>query len=197
VENTARDEVCPADLAKRLFELETGTYKRVLHPLEEGVEDDTTGEKIAREEIAKQTGLSTAHIGNLIRAHKNLSDSVKKMWRKHNTPLSKVIKWSAIKDEGEQMQAFGEWKEQIDLEKTEGKKRKPRKAKAEKSESESESSTEGGNVCPTKAELRDEIERLVAKMEKQKGAELQVTEAKYKTLRWVVGDISRSTWMKG
>ena len=200
VENTARDAMHPSDLGKRFAELEAGTYRRVLSAAGSEEGDDTVGQKISRKEIAKHTGVTVSHIGNLIRVEQKLSDAVKKMWRKHDVPMSKIFKWAALEDDDSQMEAFGTWKEELDAEKSEGKKKKKSKeaeAAAEGSEEESEGE-EGGETSsapqgPSKSEMRSQKETLQEKIDsgKLKGEELAVAKAKHKTLRWVLGDINR------
>ena len=195
VENTARKDMHNADLAKRFAELESGTYRRIINPAAEG-EEETVGEKLSRKEIARHTGLSVAHIGNLIRSYQNLGPSVLKVWNKFDIPLTQVIKWAAIPDEEKQLEKFGEWKEQQDLEKAEGKPK--RKARVAKDEEESEESDEGTTSAPqaqgpSKSEMRSQKEALEEKVksEKLKGEDLVTAKAKLKTLRWVLGEINR------
>ena len=201
VENTARAEIHPADLAARLAELESGTYRRVLSPIKEG-EAVTTGEKLARKEIANQTGLSTQHIGNLIRCHQKTCDALKKLWRKHEIPMARVFKWSVL-DEEAQLEAFAEWKEQQDLEKEEGKKRKKKGEEEEETviDVDSDEELEEGEAeevettpsGPSKSEIRHQLKSRQEKIEsgKLKGPELEVEKTKVKVLRWILGEITR------
>lgn len=195
VENTARDDMHPSDLAKRFADLEAGTYRRIINPTAEG-EEVTVGEKISRKEIARHTGMSTAHIGNLIRVHENLGPSVTKMWRKHEIPMSKIFKWAAIKDEEVQLNEFGSWKEQQDAEKTNGKKKKKKAAGANgaaEAGGETESSGGGGGGGVSKSEMKDQLAKLEVKIEKLKGVKgeeekLLIAETKHHTIEWVLGD---------
>lgn len=199
VENTARADMCDADLAERITQLTEGTYQRVLHPTAEG-EEEAPAEKVDRKTICEHTGLSRSHVDNLIRAHKNLCDGVKRHWRSKEIPLSKALEWAALKDdegkvdEDAQVEAFTEWKTEKEAEKAEraangGKKRRASKA------SEASEETWGSDTprVRTKAEFEEELEKLQTKLseEKLRGTELEVTKAKEKTLRWALGLISR------
>lgn len=205
VENTARADIHPADLAARLAELESGTYRRVLNPgngeaTAVGGDEKTTSEKLARKEIANQTGLSPQHIGNLIRCHQKTSDALKKLWRKHEIPMARVFKWSVL-DEEAQLEAFAEWKEQQDLEKSEAKKKKTKdKDEAvinmdndDELETEETEEVEVAPSGPSKSEIRHQLKARQEKIEsgKLKGPELEIEKTKVKVLRWILGEITR------
>jgi len=83
VENIHRDDLRTADLAARLHDLSTGDYPR------------EKGEEVivySKEDLAAQLGLSVSHVTNLIRAHANLTPSVRKEWQKHELPQNLIFK---------------------------------------------------------------------------------------------------------
>lgn len=209
VENTARKDMRNADLAKRFYELENGTYRRIINPAAEG-EEDTVGTKLSRKDIARHTGLSTGHIGNLIRSYEQLGPSVMKMWGKLDIPLTQVIKWAAITktevdedtgkkitvgDDEKQLEQFGEWKQRQDEEKSEGKPKRKKAAKSDEGDSEEGEEgeeAEGEANPPTKRQVKEQIEILEAKFEKLEGEKLAVAKGKHKALRWVLGQVDTS-----
>ena len=195
VENTARKDMHNTDLAKRFAELESGTYRRIINPAAEG-EEETVGEKLSRKDIARHTGLSVAHIGNLIRSYENLGPSVLKMWHKFDIPLTQVIKWAAIKDEEKQLEKFGEWKERQDLEKAEGKPKRKAKGASNggKEEEDGEETSEGEGEAnpPTKRQIKEQVALLEAKYEKLEGEKLAVAKGKVRALRWALGQVDTS-----
>jgi len=87
IENIGRQEVKAADLAQRLHDLERGDY-----PVEKG----ETARKYTKEELATQLGLSASHVTNLIRAHANLADPLRKAWQKHDLPQNLVFKCAGL-----------------------------------------------------------------------------------------------------
>lgn len=193
VENTARSDMNTVDLAKRFHELETGTYRRILKPLKEG-EEAGINAKIPRKEIAKHSGFSVSHLSNLIRIHTKMSDTVKEMCQKHEIPMAKMFKWSAIEGEEEQLAAFEEWKSAVDAEKAEGKKPKSKKDKKDKDDEGDDEGDETETVSgPSKSEIKSQFAALDEKIKEGalKGEELLVAKTKHKTLRWVLGEIVR------
>lgn len=194
VENTNRLDMNTVDLAKRFHELETGTYRRILKPLKEG-EEPGINAKIPRKEIAKHSGFSVSHLSNLIRIHTKMSDTVKEMCQKHDIPMARMFKWSAIEGEEEQLAAFEEWKSAVDAEKAEGKKPRGKKGKDKGDEGgEEDEGDETETVSgPSKSEIKSQFAALDEKIKEGalKGEELVVAKAKHKTLRWVLGEIVR------
>lgn len=93
-ENIHRDELCTADLAARLHDLSTGDYPR-----------DKGEEAIiyTKDDLAAQLGLSPSHITNLIRAHVNLTGSVKKVWQTDDLPQNLIFKAAAMTIKEEQV----------------------------------------------------------------------------------------------
>jgi hypothetical protein len=208
IENTSREGNDPVDLGRRCHELETGTYRRMMVPLAEG-EEPTAGQKYSRKEIAKQSSMTVGHIANLIRVYRNIAPAVVKMCRKNGVPVSKMIAWAGDKgltetvvdeesgkktlapDEAKQTEVFGEWKARQDQEKEEGKpnkKRKPKKgsAAAEKEESE-------GPEPVSKSEIRSQLANLDERIKTEglEGEDLLIAKTKHKTLRWVLGMITK------
>lgn len=141
IENIGRQDVKTADLAQRLYDLERGEY-----PREKGEE----ARKYTKEELAAELGLSISHVTNLIRAHANLADSVKKAWQKHDLPQNLVFKAAGMTVKEEQV---------IELRDDKGKKLKD----------------EDGNVKTktVKVTVPDESgqEKLVSKWQRAKEAE--------------------------
>ena len=200
LENTARDEMHPLDLGRRFAELEAGTYRPILAPLADG-EEVTVGQKISRKELSKRTGVTEGHVGNLIRVHQKLSDTIKKSWKKSEIPFNKTLKWvgKEFKTEEDQLEAFGEWKQAQEDEKTNGKpKRRPNGAAAAEAEAaESEDSDDGGaDAAPqgvSKSEIKSQLASLDEKIKEGtlKGDELLIAKTKQKTLKWVLGILVR------
>ena len=200
LENTARDEMHPLDLGRRLAELEAGTYRPILAPLADG-EEVTVGQKISRKELAKRTSFNESHVGNLIRVHQKLPDAIKKAWKKNEIPFNKALKWvgKEYKTEDDQLEAFGEWKTAQEEEKANGKpKRRPNGAAAAEAEAaESEGSDEGeseqGPQGVSKSEIKSQLAGLDEKIKEGtlKGDELLIAKTKQKTLKWVLGILVR------
>jgi ParB/RepB/Spo0J family partition protein len=94
IENIHRNDLRTADLAQRLFDLERGDY-----PREKGEEVI----KYTKDELSAQLGLSISHVTNLIRAHANLADDVKKVWQKNDLPQNLVFKMAALTTKEEQV----------------------------------------------------------------------------------------------
>jgi len=194
-ENLERKELHVSDQAARFHELVNGTYPRVLHPDPAGGEK-TVGEKIDKKELARRTGLTEPYISNLIRAHRQVTPDVKKMWKRFDVPLTTVLKWAPLEPE-KQLEEFGAWKQEKDRVEAEGKAPKKEKEKPSKSngKNESEESATEVRAAPTKGEVLEELGLYTARLEKGglRGTELEVLKAKHKALRWVLGDISRET----
>jgi len=191
VENV-RDDVHPADLARRLSELEDGSYPRVIETAGEAL--DAGEGKLERVEIAQKTGLSKSHIGNLIRIHNKVSDDIQKAWRKLNIPLTLIIKWASLPEE-DQAAALEEWKAEEAEKRANGGKRKKRGAAAESEEEESEEEESGdegdGEKLPSKAVIRDRLAQLKESAEEAKGQDAHFLKGVVKGLRWVTGEIKR------
>lgn len=200
VENTARDEMHPLDLGRRLSELEAGTYRPILTPLADGAEE-TVGQKTSRKELAKHTGITESHVGNLIRVHQKLPDAIKKAWKKNEIPFNKALKWvgKEYKTEEDQLEAFGEWKTAQEEEKANGRpKRRPNGSAAAESEAaESEDSDEGGGDSAPQGVSKSEIKSQLAGLDEKikegtlKGDDLLIAKTKQKTLKWVLGILVR------
>ena len=186
VENTARDQVHPADLARRLADLESGAYLGEPKEDENGVVEKVEG--IKRKMIAERTSMSVSHINNLVRSHNTLCEPAKKAWIKKNVPMSKIFQWAKLEEE-DQLVALAEWEDEqaeAAADKASGKKKK-KKAAAE---------AEGGSSV-SKKEIR---EYLADFQEKSKDPEFskeaskeEKLELKWKiqALRWVLGEIKR------
>jgi ParB-like chromosome segregation protein Spo0J len=208
IENTSREGNDPVDLGRRCHELETGTYRRMMVPLAEG-EEPTAGQKYSRKEIAKQSSMTVGHIANLIRVYRNIAPAVVKMCRKNGVPVSKMIAWAGDKgltetvvdeesgkktlapDEAKQTEVFGEWKARQDQEKEEGKPNKRKKAKKGSAAAEREESE--GPEPVSKSEIRSQLANLDERIKTEglEGEDLLVAKTKHKTLRWVLGMITK------
>jgi len=95
-ENLGREDLHPLDVAQRLFDLidKKGAY----------------GARYTKNDMAERLGKSVAHIENLIRVTRKLSDDVKTALRetKFKPSISTLFAW-AVLDEAEQMKAFKKW----------------------------------------------------------------------------------------
>jgi len=184
-----RDEVHPADMARRLSELEDGSYPRVIEI--GGATLDAAEGQLSREVIASVTGLSKSHIGNLIRIHNKVCEDVQKAWRKHNIQLTTIIKWAKLSEE-DQMAALEEWKAE-DAEKRSGEKKGGKAGKgAEEAESESSGEDEDtGDKPPTRTVIAARLAQLKETAEEAKGQDAHFLKGVVKGLRWVTGEIKR------
>lgn len=189
VENTQRKDVHSADLACRLFELDRGTYPGV------AIAADGSGAlPVPREIICERTGLTSAYVGNLIRAWGRLVEKVRREWRKKDIPTDIVIRWGKLKTEEEQIAALEEWKSQIA-------EVAARKAAGEKnvkaagrSPEDSEGSEEAAENAPKKRKvIAEHLEKFMDRRESEKlsARDLDIVDAKIATLRWVMGETKR------
>lgn len=199
-----REDPNPIDLGHRLSQLELGTYRPMLQPTAEG-EEPPVGEKISRKDLAKHAGMTVGHIANLVRVARNLSPSVQTMCRKNDVPVNRMIAWATltteeadeetgkkfvVPDEAKQEEVFGAWKVARDQEKEEGKPNKKKKGKkSKKDKAEDETGPEPVSRSEIKSQLAKLDEKLAA--ETLEGEDLLVTKAKHKTLRWVLGHITK------
>jgi ParB/RepB/Spo0J family partition protein len=179
VENTARDTVHPADLARRLADLESGAY------LGDTAEGEPKNEGIKRKVIAEHTSLSVSHINNLVRAHTKLCEPAKKVWVKKDVPMSKVFAWAKLEEE-EQLEALRVWEEEQAndaADKASGKKKKKKGAAAD--------DADGGAV--SKKEIREYLADFQERAKDTSYSKEEKLEMKWKiqALRWVLGEIKR------
>jgi ParB-like chromosome segregation protein Spo0J len=182
-ENTAREDVHPYDQAKRFFELETGA---ISVPSEtEGGEPEVV--KLARKEIALATSLSQAHIGNLIRSFKNLSEDSKKAWRKHDLPLSfvfelaRTVDGAPVSDE-EQEETLAEYLAAKEAENATGRRRKNKNKNKD-----GEGGEEGGS--PKRKVVKDLFNVLCGQADDVKGLEKAFLMGKIQGIRFMTGDV--------
>lgn len=199
VENTARKDVHPADLARRLSELASGTYTRVISPGDEITTDtdiaaDGTKTKkkkkhegIDRKIIATQTGIVISHVNNLIRVHEKLAPAATKFWRKHDVPMMIIFR-IAVLTEDEQLEVLHTWKENRDAEKTSGKKKKKEKGGGASNASDED---DGSSVAPPRSEVREKLQALQEKLESAKGTDAHLIKGHVQALRWALGEIKR------
>lgn len=178
VENTARDAVHPADLARRLADLESGAY------LGEAEEGAPKNEGIKRKIIAEHTSLSVSHINNLVRAHTKLCEPAKKVWVKKDVPMSKIFMWARLEEE-EQLEALRVWEEEQAndaADKASGKKKKKKVAAED---------TDGGAV--SKKVIREYLADFQERAKDTSYSKEEKLENKWKiqALRWVLGEIKR------
>lgn len=180
-ENTAREDVHSFDQAKRYFELETG------------IEHDGETVKLTRKEIAQATSLSLAHIGNLVRSYKHLSDDSKKAWRKLDLPLSFVFQLARTEDgkpisDEQQEEELSEKLAQMEAEAAAGGKKRRKKGKDDEGDEDGDSD---GASKATMKDLRDRIEYLQGVLEEGgiRGMEKAYAEGKLQGLRFAVGEI--------
>lgn len=190
-ENTIRKDVHSADLARRLYELEQGTYPGV------AIDVDGNGAlPIERGVICLRTGLSNGYVGNLIRAWSKLVDKIRREWRKRDIPTDVVIKWGKLKTEEEQVAALEAWKEEIaaaEARKAAGLKREKASSKGDADGGE-EPSEEAG---PKKRKIiAEHLEKFTARRESEvlSARDLEIADAKISTLRWVLGETKRLTF---
>lgn len=109
-ENLGRVNLHPLDLAQRLFDLtdKKGAY----------------GAKYTMKQLAERLQKSTAHVENLVRVRRKLSDEVWKAAResKYEVPARVLFAWAAM-DEAGQAKAFKAWETQQEKIATQGRKR--------------------------------------------------------------------------
>lgn len=91
-ENVQREAVSYLDLAECMHQLATGTY-----PVPEG----ETAEAVDREEISSRFGVSTAHVGKLLKIFRNIDADVARSARRADAPVRLLIQLSAIEGDGE------------------------------------------------------------------------------------------------
>lgn len=109
-ENLGREDLHPLDVAQRLFDLidKKGAY----------------GAKYTTKQMAERLGKSIAHVENLVRVTRKLSDDVKTSLResKFKPAISTLFSWLVL-DEAEQMKAFKKWEAQQEKIAAHGRKR--------------------------------------------------------------------------
>lgn len=194
-ENTGREDVSSFDQAKRFFEMEEGIpvgdqdgakRRRGSPDAEGGVSEgeDEAREVVSftRKEIAEATALSISHIGNLVRAWRDLSDESKKAWRKHELALSFVFSISKMTHE-EQETAIEEYL----AEEEKGKKRKKKAAGGD--------DEEGGGKASAK-DIKNLLEVLYGKVENHEDGSQKLSkvekaylDGKIQALRFAIGAI--------
>jgi ParB family chromosome partitioning protein len=87
IENIHRHDLPAVDLAQRL------------HDLESGDAPGTDGKKYSKAELAKMLNKSQSHVGNLIRAIKNLTGEARKVWRAKDVPTTVIFAWAGMSEE--------------------------------------------------------------------------------------------------
>ena len=183
----ARDDIPDYDMAKRLFELS----------------DDKGKYGIKRSMLEKATCKSKTAVGKYISTWENICAKVKKAWEASThgelkdvdgkpivLPTVRVYEWSK-KDEKTQhklLEAF------LDHDRAEV---EPEEDDEEKGEGKGSKSNGGGEETartPKKTEIREFLEKLDAKAEKD-GKLSKEDIGRQKALRWVIGDLGRRTMM--
>ena len=104
MENLQRQDLPTIDLAQRL------------HDLEAGEAPGTDGKKYTKVELAKIINRSQSHVGNLIRAIKNLGADARRVWRSKDVPTTVVFAWAGMDEEAQSaaVAAYKEEQERID-----------------------------------------------------------------------------------
>ncbi len=99
-ENVARDNLTSYDLAKRCVELRDSMK----------LSQAKIASELAAGQDFKGEGMSRSYIGNLMRAFDSLHPKIKEAWKNEDPSLSLVllIKWGAMDDQDEQMEAWNE-----------------------------------------------------------------------------------------
>jgi len=109
-ENLGREDLHPLDVAQRLFDLidKKGAY----------------GAKYTTKQMAERLGKSVAHIENLVRVTRKLSDDVKTALKesKFKPGISTLFAWLSLDEDG-QMKAFKKWEANQEKIAAEGRKR--------------------------------------------------------------------------
>lgn len=181
-ENTGREDVHPADLAKRLFELETGTFPGA---------DELGNPKVERADICKRLALSGSYVSNLVHAWRVLSPELRRAWRHEDVPTDQINVWKKVKGEDEQLEALNHWRAARDAKKAAkaAGKKKGKKAKADAGEKVKFEPKKRGEINEQLAKFEEKIEKGPA----LSARDLEVAEAKIATLRWVIGATKRLT----
>jgi ParB/RepB/Spo0J family partition protein len=185
IENV-RNDVHPHDLSARLRFLEAG--------------DEATGRApLDRKELAQATGLSVSHIGNLVRLNTKLAPMILENWVKNDLPLTWLLSIAKLDHEG-QLTEYKKWlsgeikaKEKAkakDGEETSGKGGKG-EGGGEGGGGEDEDEDDGKNNAPSKSEVRDQLAKLQAKLEKLDGDAALIAQGKIHAMRWMTGEITR------
>lgn len=182
--NTSVTALHPADLAKRLYELEAGTYPTL---------DGSAPVPLERKAICEAVGLGTSYVGNLIRAWKRLAEPIRVEWAarrgKDAITTDEVIGWAKLKEAG-QIEAFEGWLAEQEARK----KRKEAGEKGKQGKKRGGKDDETKAVPVTRGELRKKLDAFRDKIENGpalKGHELARAEAKVEALRWAAGELTR------
>jgi ParB-like chromosome segregation protein Spo0J len=190
-ENTGRRDLNDYDLGKRLFELED--------------EDGKYG--IKRAMIQRQTGLSRSRISMLINCYTNASPTIRKAWsaslkgellggndKPVTIPTTRIADWvkKEPKEQQARLEAFLDG-DRPTLSKEEDEEDEAEDTEPSKPKSSAKGKEEDVARAPTRAELRDEHDRLE---EKKKAATktsdwTDLDAGRFQMIRWVLGMISR------
>lgn len=189
-ENTQREDLRAADIAKRFHELLSGTYPRT--------DSNDLGEPVPLKTIALESGKSDGYIRHLATAWKKLSGVLREAWRELDVPTDIAIAWGRL-PEDEQFLALEEWtKAQERDQKRAIRDRATKRAEDEESGGggTSAGATDEGKPKPrTASEIRTYLDKLQAKLDGPRlpARDQDVINAKVEALEWAEGRRKRLT----
>jgi ParB-like chromosome segregation protein Spo0J len=193
-ENENREAIHWTEKCRRFAQLTKGEYVSLLRDKTE--EGDAPVVPVSPEEIGRATGCSKKHVQNLVRLFQQLDPDVWAFCRKHDVPQKIALEWCAMPPD-KQLEAAKDWLEEKRKLEAEGRKNKKRKDAAdskrdmggEREEREEREDVRG----PSKAEIRDRLETLQARLADGGFGKTDEAELKGKIagLRFCLGEITR------
>jgi hypothetical protein len=181
-----------ADVAKRLYEFNSGTYP--------GAPTSEEGEPLApieRKLVCEKLGLSYPYAGALIKAWDSACEKVRVAWKKKDVPTDVVREICKAKEAEEQEALLAKWESGDKKRKKKVKEAKAKVSGGGSSEDDAEDGAPGRKtIRETLASWREKLDDPETGKALITGKARVVAEAQIDTLRWVYGDIKRVSFAK-